>query len=292
MHRAGDDSLRYQGQACGGCRFRFGGHHQAHHDVGILSDSEIETQILLEADQYIPYPLEEVNIDFDILGPSSTSPDMVDVLLAATRSENVDDRVAALEIAGLNAAVVDVESYAMERACGLLSNAAENERIDQTVAVADIGATTTTLHVLHDGKIEYTREQNFGGQQLTDEVQRRYGLSREQAILKIATDTLPDNYETEVLAPFKEALTQQIGRALQFFYSSSNYNRADQIILAGGAAGIRQLAELTEERLGLPTLIANPFDHMSVASSIKPQTLKDDAPTLMVAVGLALRGFD
>lgn len=257
-----------------------------------LRDSEIETQILLEADQYIPYPLEEVNIDFDILGPSSTSPDMVDVLLAATRSENVDDRVAALEIAGLNAAVVDVESYAMERACGLLSNAAENERIDQTVAVADIGATTTTLHVLHDGKIEYTREQNFGGQQLTDEVQRRYGLSREQAILKIATDTLPDNYETEVLAPFKEALTQQIGRALQFFYSSSNYNRADKIILAGGAAGILKLAELTEERLGLPTLIANPFDHMSVASSIKPQTLKDDAPTLMVAVGLALRGFD
>ncbi len=257
-----------------------------------LSESEMENQILLEADQYIPYPLEEVNIDFDILGPSSSSPDMVDVLLAATRSENVDDRVSALEISGLSAAVVDVESYAMERACGLLRDSADNERIDQTVAVADIGATTTTLHVLHDGKIEYTREQNFGGQQLTDDVQRRYGLSREQAILKITTDALPENYEAEVLTPFKEALSQQIGRALQFFYSSSSYNRTDQLILAGGAAGIRKLDELVEERLGLPTLIANPFNQMSVASSIKPQSLNHDAPILMVAVGLALRGFD
>lgn len=257
-----------------------------------LSDNEMETQILLEADQYIPYPLEEVNIDFDVLGPSNSSPELVDVLLAATRSENVDDRVAALEVAGLTAAVVDVESFAMERACELLGDAAENERIEQTIAVADIGATTTTLHVLHDGKIQYTREQNFGGQQLTDDVQRRYGLSRDQAIEQITSHSLPENYETEVLAPFKEALVQQIGRALQFFYSSSNYNRTDQIIIAGGAANIAKLDELIEERLGLPTTVANPFSQMSIASSIKPQALNHDAPTLMVAVGLALRGFD
>jgi type IV pilus assembly protein PilM len=169
---------------------------------GALSDTEMETQIQLEADQYIPYPLEEVNIDFVVLGPSQASPDMVDVLLAASRRENVDDRVSALEIAGLTAAVVDVEAYAMENACSLLLGGRGEERGEQTVAVADVGASTTTLHVLHEGQVVYTREQNFGGQQLTDEVQRRYGLPREQATQKILDGDVAENYDTEVLVPF------------------------------------------------------------------------------------------
>lgn len=259
---------------------------------GALSDAEMETQIQLEADQYIPYPLEEVNIDFDVLGPSQASPDMVDVLLAASRRENVDDRVNALEIAGLMAAVVDVEAYAMENACTLIIGGRGEERNEQTVAIADVGASTTTLHVLHDGQVVYTREQNFGGQQLTDEVQRRYGLPRDQATQKILDGDVAENYDTEVLGPFKEALAQQIGRALQFFYSGTTFSRVDQIILAGGAASIRKIDELVEERLGLPTMVANPFAHMSLSPRIKAQELMREAPGLMVAVGLALRGFD
>jgi type IV pilus assembly protein PilM len=256
-----------------------------------LSDAEMETQIQLEADQYIPYPLEEVNIDFDVVGPSEATSDMVDVLLAASRRENVDDRVGALEIAGLAAKIVDVEAYAMENACSLLLG----DRTDfgaQTVAVADIGATTTTLHVLHQGHIAYTREQNFGSQQLLEEVQRRYGLPREQALQQIVEGTLPDTYAIEVLVPFKEALAQQIGRALQFFYSASTHTRADQVVLAGGAAGIRKLDELVEERLGIPAMVANPFTHMSMSPRVKSQQLTRDAPALMIATGLALRGFD
>jgi type IV pilus assembly protein PilM len=217
-----------------------------------LSDAEMETQIQLEADQYIPYPLEEVNIDFDVLGPTVGNVEMVDVLLAASRRENVDDRVAALEIAGLTAAIVDVEAYAMENACTLLLGRFDDERHDQTVAVADIGATTTTLHLLHDGKTVYTREQNFGGNQLLDEIQRRYGMTRSDALEKLGAGTLPENFETEVLGPFKEALAQQIARALQFFYSASAFNRTDQVILAGGSARIPQIEELVEERLGFP----------------------------------------
>ena len=257
-----------------------------------LSDSEIETQILLEADQYIPYPLEEVNIDFDILGPSSTSPDMVDVLLAATRSENVDDRVAALEIGGLNATIVDVEAYAMESACTLLLGGREDEGTEKIIAVADIGATTTTLHVLHDGQTVYTREQNFGGLQLIEEVQRRYGMSRDQALRQVIEGGLPENYATEALSPFEEALSQQIGRALQFFYSANTFNRVDQIILAGGSASIRNIDSLVEERLGITTVVANPFTHMTLSPKIQAQALNRDAPALMIAAGLALRGFD
>jgi type IV pilus assembly protein PilM len=256
-----------------------------------LSDAEMETQIQLEADQYIPYPLEEVNIDFDVLGPSDAGGNMVDVLIAASRRENVDDRVAALEIGGLTATIVDVEAYAMESACTLLLGGREEEGSERTVAVADIGATTTSLHVLHDGQTVYTREQNFGSLQLIEEVQRRYGMARDQAQRQVVEGGLPNNYQTEVLGPFKEALAQQIGRALQFFYSASTFNRVDQIILAGGCASIRGIAELVAERLGISTTVANPFTHMSLSTNVPASALNRDAPALMIAAGLALRGF-
>jgi type IV pilus assembly protein PilM len=257
-----------------------------------LSDAEMEAQIQLEADQYIPYPLEEVNIDFDVLGASEAGADMVDVLLAASRQENVDDRVSALEIAGLTAVIVDVEAYAMENACSLMLSVSDEGSSGQTVAVADIGATTTNLQVLHNGNTVYTREQNFGAQQLVEEVQRRYGLPRDQALRQIVEGGLPDKYGSEVLGPFQEALAQQIGRALQFFYSASSFNRADQIILAGGSASIPNIDELVEERMGVPTMVANPFTHMSLSPKVRARSLTRDAPALMIAAGLALRGFD
>ncbi|MEA3277643.1 MAG: pilus assembly protein PilM [Pseudomonadota bacterium] len=256
-----------------------------------LSDAEMEAEIELEADQYIPYPLEEVNIDFDVIGTSSSSPDMVDVLLAASRGENVDDRVSALDIAGLTATIVDVEAYAMENACTLILGGEEDTR-DQIVVVADVGATTTTFHALHNGRTVYTREQNFGGLRLIEEVQQRYALARDEALKKVVAGGLPEDYETQVLLPFKEALAQQVGRALQFFYSSSTFNSADRILLAGGSASIPHIEELVEQRLGIPTTVANPFSRMSAAPRVQVPSLSRDAPGMMVAVGLALRGFD
>ncbi|MCG8426919.1 MAG: pilus assembly protein PilM [Chromatiales bacterium] len=257
-----------------------------------LSDQEMEGQIQLEADQYIPYPLEEVNLDFEVLGISEKNPEMVDVLLAASRSENVDDRVAVLEIAGLKAEIVDVEAYAMENAFTQISEQLPDQGEDQTIAMADIGATTTTLNVLHNRKIIYTREQNFGGRQLTEEIQRRYGLSHEEAGMAKRQGGLPDNYVPEVLEPFKEAMAQQVSRSLQFFFSSSSYNSVDQVILAGGSSSIPGVDELIEEKLGTPSMVANPFANMSVSSTVKPQSLSNDAPSLMIACGLALRSFD
>jgi type IV pilus assembly protein PilM len=217
---------------------------------------------------------------------------MVDVLLAASRQENVDDRVAALKIGGLTAAIIDVEAYAMESAHSLLLEAHAEEGTERTVAIADIGATTMTLHVLHGGQTLYTREQNFGGLQLVEEVQRRYGLTRSEALRQVIDGGLPENYASEVLEPFKEALAQQIGRALQFFYSASTFSRVDQIILAGGSATIRGIDELVEARLGNATAVANPFAHMSLSPKVRARALERTAPALMIAVGLALRGLD
>lgn len=257
-----------------------------------LKDDEMESQIELEADQYIPYPLEEVNLDFEVLGPSEKNPEMVDVLLAASRSENVDTRVAALEIGGLIAKIVDVEAYALENSFALIAEQLADSGYEQTVAVMDIGATMTTLNVLHDRKIIYTREQVFGGKQLTEEIMRRYGLSYEEAGMAKRQGGLPDNYGPEVLDPFKDAMAQQVSRSLQFFFSSSQYNSVDQIILAGGSASIPGVDELIEDKIGTATSIANPFANMSLAPRVKPQTLSNDAPALMIACGLALRSFD
>ncbi len=257
-----------------------------------LTDDELGAQIEAQADQYIPYPLSEVTIDYEVLGPSEKGSEMVDVLLAASRKENVEDRVTALEYAQLKARVVDVEAYAMERAFGLIAEQLSLSNPDQTIAIADIGATVTTLNVIRNRKIIYTREQNFGGKQLTEEIQRRYGLSYEEAGMAKRQGGLPDNYVSEVLDPFKEAMAQQISRSLQFFFSSSPYGSVDYIILAGGSAAIPGVDELVESKVGTPTTVANPFTNMSLAPKVKPQALSSDAPALMIACGLALRSFD
>lgn len=256
-----------------------------------LSDDEMENQITVEADQYIPYPLDEVAIDFEVLGLSERNPEQVEVLLAACRKENVEMREAALDLGGVKAAVVDIEALAMKRAFDLVKPQLGDNPEDLVVAIIDIGATMTTLSVLADDKAIYTREQLFGGKQLTEEIQRRYSLSFEEAGLAKKQGGLPDDYEDEVLQPFKEAVLQQVTRSLQFFFSSSQYDDVDYIVLAGGTSSIEGLGDMIESKLGTPTIIANPFVNMSLASRVDAEALSNDTPALMIACGLAMRSF-
>ncbi len=257
-----------------------------------LKPHEMDAQIQLEADQYIPYALEEVNLDFYVMGPSEDADGMVDVLLAASRSENVEDRTAAAEIGGLTVKVVDVEPYTMESAFQLIKHQVPNEGFDKTVAILDVGASMTSLCVLRDQNLIYTREQPFGGKQLTEEIMRRYGLSYEDAGRVKRVGGLPDNYEPEVLAPFRDLMVQQANRFLQFFFSADKNDYVDLIVLAGGSVGVPGVAELIEKRIGTPTIIADPFGEMTFGADIAGQRLKDDGPALMISCGLALRGFD
>lgn len=256
-----------------------------------LSEDELEGQIELEANQYIPYPLEEVSLDFEVLGTVKDNEEAMNVLLAASRTENVEARVDAVERAGLTAKVVDVEAFATENAYALLV-----DQLDLTpesiVALVDIGATMTTLIVLKDKRTIYTREQVFGGKQLTDEVMRRYGLSYEEAGLAKRQGGLPESYEVEVLQPFREAIVQQVSRTLQFFFGAYEYNAVDHIILAGGCASIDGVDEMIADQLGVPTTVANPVADMSLAPRVPAQRLSEDAPALMIACGLAMRSFD
>jgi type IV pilus assembly protein PilM len=257
-----------------------------------LSGGELEAQIQLEADQYIPYPLEEINLDFEVMGPTENNPETIDVLLAASRSENIEARTAALEIGGLVPKIVDVEAYTIEHASDLLARDMEDSGKDKVIAVIDIGATMTSLNVIENGQLIYTREQNFGGKQLTEEIMRRYGLAYEEAGRLKKSGGLPDNYIPEVLEPFKETIAQQVSRFLQFFYTAGKHNAVDLIALAGGCAAIPGIDELVESQLETPTVIANPFSKMSLSSKVNPEALSKDAPSLMIACGLALRSFD
>jgi type IV pilus assembly protein PilM len=260
-----------------------------------LNEDEMENQLQLEADQYIPYPLEEVALDFEVQGLSPRSEEQVEVLIAACRRENVEMREAALELGGLKAKVVDIEAHCMQRAFDLVRGQFADDEDDEegkVIAIVDIGATMTTLSVLTGSGAPYTREQLFGGKQLTEEIQRRYSLSVEEAGLAKKQGGLPDDYETEVLQPFKEAVVQQVTRSLQFFYSSSAYDDVDHIILAGGTSSIDGLSEMVASKLGTPTTIANPFVNMTLSSRVNEANLHNDAPAMMIACGLALRSFD
>jgi type IV pilus assembly protein PilM len=253
-----------------------------------LSDAELENQIIVEADQYIPYPLGEVAIDFERQEQTDSNSDFVNVLLAACRKENVESRVEALEAGGLIAKVVDIEAYAIERAYGLLAD--QLRRVDvRTVAILDIGATVTTVHVLLNGKTIYTREQLFGGRQLVEDVQRRFGLSASEAETAIKRHSLPEEYLSEILMPFKEAAAQQASRSLQFFFSSSHYSDVDCVVLGGGVAAINGLSDMVQDSLGSPVFIGNPFLNLPAGSKVNKTMLCNDAPSLLIACGLAMR---
>jgi type IV pilus assembly protein PilM len=257
-----------------------------------LREDEMEVQVEAEANQYIPFSLDEVNIDFQVIGPSVTSPDEVEVLIAASRKEKIEDRVAAAEDAGLKVTVMDVETYATEAAYTLISGQLPNAGKDQTVMIIDIGANMMHINVLHDNQSVYTREQNFGGAMLTQEIQRRFGLSSEEAEIAKRKGGLPESYEEEVLNPFIQSLATEVGRALQFFTSSTQYNKVDHILLAGGCAAIKGADIAVQDRTQVNVVIANPFQKMSYGTRVKQSQLAIDAPALIIACGLAMRGVD
>ncbi len=256
-----------------------------------LGEDDLEAQVELEAANYVPYPIDEVRIDFEPLGPLPGTPGMQQVLLVAARSEDVEARQSVLELAGLKPKVMDVESFAVENAFTLM-NAGLKVPQGGLVALVDIGASMTTLSILRDGRSLYAREQGFGGRQLTEQIASRYSLGWEDAVRAQRMGGLPDDYETEVLEPFRGTLAQQISRLLQFYYASSEYNRVDLIVLSGGCASIPGIAQEVEENLGVPTVIANPLAQMTLGPRVQAQALAQDAPALMIACGLALRSFD
>ena len=257
-----------------------------------LREQELELQVESEANQYIPFALDEVNLDFQVIGPAPSGPDDVEVLIAASRKEKVEDRVACADAAGLKPVVMDVESYATQAAFERVEAQLPGGGRDSIIALVDVGANVMNVTILRNDQQLYTREQAFGGTQLTQDIMRTYGMSGEEAEAAKRTSSLPENYEAELLRPFMDNLALEVSRALQFFFTSTQYNEVDHIVLAGGCAVIAGLEETVAARTQIQTIVANPFVSMLTASRIRPKHLIADAPSLMVACGLALRRLD
>lgn len=257
-----------------------------------LREEELEIQVESEANQYIPFSLEEVNLDFQVIGPAPSGPEEVEVLIAASRKEKVDDRVAVVEAAGLKATVMDVESFAMQATFEVLRRQLPNEGADQNVAVIDIGANVMNITILRNDESVYSREQAFGGNQLTQEIARQYSLSSEEAETAKVSGGLPEAYEAEVLRPFLDNCAVEIQRAMQFFFTSTQYNSIEHILLCGGSSTLPGLDEAVSSRTRVNTVVANPFADMQISPRLQLKKLIADAPALMIACGLALRRFD
>jgi type IV pilus assembly protein PilM len=255
-------------------------------------EEELEVQVESEANQYIPFALEEVNLDFQVLGPAPSSPDEIEVLIAASRKEKVEDRVAVAEAAGLKPIVMDVESYAVLSSFELIEKQFPDGGKGQIIALVDVGANVMNLTVLRNDQQLYAREQAFGGNQLTQDIARHYGMSFEEAEAAKRSNNLPDNYEAELLRPYIESMALEVSRALQFFFTSTQFNKIDHIVLSGGCAVIPGADEVVASRTQINTIVANPFADMVLSDRVRAKNLLTDASSLMVACGLALRRFD
>jgi type IV pilus assembly protein PilM len=256
-----------------------------------LRDEELELQVESEANQYIPFSLDEVSLDFCVVGPSPTSAGDVEVLIAASRKDRVQDRQGLAEAAGLKPVVLDIESHASRLAMTRIVTGLPNEGRDALVALFEIGAETTSLKVLRDDDLLYDRDQAFGGSQLTQMISRQYGFSFEEAEQKKLASDLPDDYESSLLSPFVDSLSQEIGRALQYFFTSTPHHKVHYVMLAGGTATLPGLKERVTELTGFASMVVNPFDGMRLGSAVRESKLRREAPAYLTACGLAMRRF-
>lgn len=256
-----------------------------------LSETEIDLQIESEASQYIPFSLDEVSIDYYIMGPSRTSAGDEEVMIVAARKERVDDMTALMDAAGLRLKVLDVASFAAQAATERLIKGLPHRGRDAMIAMVHVGATSTYMHILRNGEVLFEREQPFGGTHLTQHIARLYGMTQEEAESKKVAGQSPDDYAEVILRPFMERLAQEMQSALQFFYNSTPYNKVDYILLSGGSASLPKLTEIVTQTTGAACLLANPFDEMGMGAQVQDRKLRRDAPAFLTACGLAMRRF-
>jgi type IV pilus assembly protein PilM len=256
-----------------------------------LTEVELEVQVESEARQYIPFSIDEVSLDFQVLGPSMRSSGDVEVLIAAARKEKVAERQNLAEGAGLTAVVMDVDSFAGRLAVGRLTEDLIKSTEVPLIAVFEVGAYRSTLQVLRGDEVLYERDQSFGGAQLTQLIERKYGFSQEEAEVRKRAGDLPDDYNQSVLAPFVESLSQEVGRALQFFFSGSTYNRLGHVYMAGGSASLHGLPQAVSRQTACACSVINPFEGMQMGPQVSARRLAREAPSYLTATGLALRRF-
>lgn len=255
-----------------------------------LDEFEQQTQVEMEADHHLPAGIESMYLDYQVMGPDpNDEANQVEVLLVACKRDVVDGHLRAIEAAGLKAAVIDVDPFAVESAFEL---GAPSDYLDKTVALLNIGAQVTNINVLHHAQSIFTRDHYFGGQQLTESLAEVYGWDYAQAEQRLVREDLPEDYQQRALDPFLQNLALEMGRSLDFYASNHPDQPVDWVVISGGCALLPGIVEAMQNQLGVEVSIANPFAGMKVGRGLNRRNLETVAPRLMVATGLALRSFD
>jgi len=254
-----------------------------------MKPEELEEAIPFEAEQYVPYAIEDVNLDFQVLENSDPGAADMDVLLVAVKKDIINDYLSIISTAGLNAVVVDVDAFALENAFEL---AYELDR-DQVVGLVNLGAAVMNINILQGGFSEFTRDSPLGGNRYTESIQKMLGLSYEQAeALKLGGEVDGRTFRDAqpAIDMVNAEVAGEIRRSFDFFRSSSHSDTIHRVILSGGCARLPGLVEYLAENLEISFEIANPLRKIKAdPKKFNPEELEMIAPQLAVSVGLALR---
>ena len=254
-----------------------------------MTETELEESIQWEAERHIPFDINDVNIDFQILGYRSENPDLMDVILVAAKKDIINDYVSVIMEAGLNPVVMDIEAFALENMLGINY---EIEK-DDIVAIANLGATVTNINILKDNLSAFTRDIFKGGNQITEEIQRQLHVDYEEAEkIKVgqkgegASQSVVEN----ALRSASESLAVEIGNSLDFFQSSTTSQKVSKLYLSGGGSKIKDFDIILQQQIGIPVEIANPFKRIEYnEKNFDPEYLREIGSVMAVGVGLASR---
>jgi type IV pilus assembly protein PilM len=272
--------------------------------VPTTTELDLEAQIAFEADQHVPFDIEDVYLDFQILGSTEEDPEMMDVVLVACKREIVDDYQLVLSEAGLETICVDCAVFAIENAAEelgfLSSDSTELDAVEAldgevdsngTKALINIGANIINVNILKEGQMAFVRDQFYGGQNLTESIQKAHAVS-----FNAAEEMKKSNFseiDANVIEEFYSNLSSEIGRSLDFYGANNAEYPVQTILLSGGCALIPGIDVELYQRLGIETKVINPFENIDISDQkFDVEALQKIAPMMLVPVGLAMRGFD
>jgi type IV pilus assembly protein PilM len=260
-------------------------------NLPVMSAEELEESIQWEAEQYIPFDVNDVNIDVQIIDPTGDEAGQMEVLLVAARKELVNEYVSLIHEAGLVPTVVDVDAFALENAFELNYDVPTD-----TVALVNVGASTVNINVLRKGMTAFTRDVGMGGRQVTEEIQRALNISFEEAEgMKIGGDdqdtnaVVPEEIEG-VVRTVSENIAVEIHRSLDFYLSTASGETLSKVMLSGGGSRTPGLAQAISRLTNTPYEFMDPFRRIEIDERMfNPRFLQEASHQAAVAVGLALR---
>ncbi len=252
-----------------------------------MSQNDLEEQISWEAEQYIPFDIRDVNLDFQILSPDSHDPSRMNVLLVASKKEIIEDYVGVFSEAGLRLSVVDVDSFAVQNAF----EANYDYNSDEIIALINIGASVLNFNVIKDGISLFTRDVQLGGNLYTEEIQKQVGLSSEDAeVAKLLAHESADAALRTVILKVNETIAQEIIRSFDYYNSSAGDDRISRVFMSGGCSKTYGLIDTVSRKLGLSIEVLNPFTRLVYSEKdFDPEYLQEIGPLMVVPIGLAMR---